>query len=282
MHIKYKLSVAAQTLAAVFIAAALVSACNGGGGNPDVIGVTSSCFSDTNPGNLTTNNTFGNFMVLTDIWNPPASYSECVNTTYDFNIGAFSSAQFDWNFTPLPIGVKAYPNLTFGQIPGRLTSTTTKLPALVTSMPNLNVTGTINTACATGVTCQYDNGIDIFFSSTATPTTWPPKAEMMIWTTYNITGYSTGTAAATGVVIGGITFDVYVYPVTIGPDTWPFILYLPRTPITQLNLNIKNFVADTLTHPYGVASTDYLDVVEIGTEIRSGQGSTALTNYNIQ
>jgi hypothetical protein len=236
----------------------------------------SNCYSNTNPGN--SKNYFGNFVVSTDIWNPSAatSYSECVNATIDLNLGV-KSAQFDWTFVSNN-QVIAYPNLQFGQQPGWPTSTTTKLPVLVSSMPNLNVTGTINTTCATGVTCYFDSGFDLFFSNTATHPTYPPKIELMIWTEYNV-GYQPSPVIP--VTIGGTIFNVSSHIVRIRTNSWTIIEYRATTPITQLNLNIKNFVDNALARGY-VASTDYLDVVEIGTEVRSGQGSTVITNYNIQ
>jgi hypothetical protein len=258
----------------------LNAGCGGGSSTTTVTSKSfSNCYSYANPGNAT--NYFGNFAVRTDIWNPIAatSYTECVNATVDLNLG-IRNAQFDWAFFSSTSQVITYPNISFGQQPGFPTSTTTKLPALVSAMPNLNVTGTIDTTCAIGP-CYFDSAFDLFFSNTATPTTYPPKIELMIWTAYNV-GYKFGTPAAT-VTIGGAAFNVYTSTVTPPGSiySWPMIQYLATTPITQLNLNIKDFVGDALSHGY-VASTDYLDVVEIGTEVRSGQGSTVITNYNIQ
>jgi hypothetical protein len=262
------------------LAVLLNAACGGGGGGTGTSKSFSNCYSNTNPGN--SKNLFGNFAVSTDIWNLTAvtSYSECVNAAVDLNLNlGVKSARIDWTFVSTDSSkVKAYPDIAFGQAPGWTTSTTTKLPALVSSMPNLNVTGTINTTCATGVTCYFDSAFDLFFSNTATPTTWPPKSEMLIVTSYNFT-YPLS-ALLPIVQIGGINFDVYTLTITDGAYSWPMIEYFAKTPITQLNLNIKDFVADALNR--GVASTDYLDTVEIGTEVVLGQGSTTLANYNIQ
>jgi hypothetical protein len=52
-------------------------------------------------------------------------------------------------------------------------------------------------------------------------------------------------------------------------------------PITKLNLKIKDFVADAINRGV-VHPTDYIDMVQVGTEVQSGQGITSLTNYNIQ
>jgi hypothetical protein len=238
----------------------------------------SNCYSNTNPGN--SNNAFGDFVVSTNIWNPTAatSYSECVKATVDLNLGV-KSARFDWTFDSLINQIKTYPNLQFGQQPGWPTSSTTKLPIQVSSIPNLNVTGTITTTCATGVTCFFDSGFDLFFN-TATPPTYPTKkSELMILTSYDFPGYQPSLVAT--VTIGGATFNIHLQTIINGANSGTFVQYFATTPITQLNLNIKDFVDDALNRGY-IASTDYLDVVEIGTEVGYGQGSTTLTNYNIQ
>lgn len=146
-------------------------------------------------------------------------------------------------------------------------------------MSNFNVTGAVTTQCTT--VCTYNTGFDIFFSNTATPTVWPPKTEMMINTDYNL-GFSLGAPVAT-VTIDGISFNLYYQIVTppTGTDSWPEIRYFSTTPVTQLNLNIKDFVADSVGRNY-VQNADFLDVIEIGTEVRNGQGSTIVGNYNIR
>lgn len=263
----------------VSIALALAGCGGGSSSTTDTSKSFSNCYSDTNPGNST--NLFGNFIVSTDIWNPTAatSYSECINATVDLNLGV-QSAQFDWTIVSSSNQVITYPNLQFGQQPGLPKHSTSRLPVLVSSMPNLNVTGTIDTTCAIGP-CYFDSAFDLFFSNAATPTTYPPKIELMIWTAYNVS-YKFGAPTAT-VTIGNTVFNVYTSTV-ISPSknySWPMIQFLATTPITKFNLNIKDFVDDALARGY-VASTDYLDVVEIGTEVRVGQGSTVITDYNIQ
>jgi hypothetical protein len=261
----------------VSIALALAGCGGGSSSTTDTSKSFSNCYSDTNPGNST--NLFGNFIVSTDIWNPTAatSYSECINATVDLNLGV-QSAQFDWTIVSSSNQVITYPNLQFGQQPGLPKHSTSRLPVLVSSMPNLNVTGTINTTCTTGVPCSFDSGFDIFFSAT-NPPSYPPKSELMILTSYDLGGYQPpSTLTAT---INGTTFIIRLATITNPNYSWPLVQYFATTPITQLNLNIKDFVADALNRGY-VAPTDYLDVVEIGTEVGYGQGTTVITDYNIQ
>jgi hypothetical protein len=252
----------------------------------------SHCATNTNnPGD--THDTYGNLMLSSTIWNASAatSFSQCINATIDSKLGV-TTAQFDWNFVSSNSEVKTFPNIQFGQQTGfpNSTDTTTVLPALVSSMPDLNVAGTITTTCATGTSCYFDSGFDVFFSNTATPTTWPPKAELMILTSYNfpypLTALGGGATIST-VTIDGTIFDVVSFVVTppppagTAPTSWPIIQYYAKTPITKLNLKIKDFVADAINRGV-VHPTDYIDMVQVGTEVQSGQGITSLTNYNIQ
>ena len=252
----------------------------------------SHCATNTNnPGD--TNDTYGNLMLSSDIWNASAatSYSQCISATIDSKLGV-TAAQFDWNFVSSNIQVKTFPNIQFGQQTGfpNNTDTTTVLPALVSTMSDLSVTGTITTTCVTGTSCYFDSGFDVFFSKTATPTTWPPKSELMILTSYNfsypLSGLEGGATIPT-VTIDGTVFDVVSYVVTppppagTTPTSWPIIQYYAKTPITKLNLKIKDFVADAISRGV-VQPTDYIDMVQVGTEVQNGQGTTSFTNYNIQ
>ncbi|MBU6503375.1 MAG: hypothetical protein KGQ35_10985, partial [Burkholderiales bacterium] len=158
-------------------------------------------------------------------------------------------------------------------------STTPLLPVAIAAMPDLTATGAITTTCATAVPCYFDSGFDVFFSSTAKPKNLI-EGELMIITSYNFV-QPLGGWVATNVSIGGGTFNVRHFQMKSGGRSWPYVAYYATSPITQIHLNIKDFVTDAVQKDY-IPASYYVDMIEIGTEALSGHGITKITNYNIQ
>jgi hypothetical protein len=127
-----------------------------------------------------------------------------------------------------------------------------------------------------------NTAFDLLFSNTPTPATWPPTAELMIWVQATCNACNAGKPVGT-VSIDGVNFEVYKGTVTppTGTASWTYVAYVAEKTVTQFNFNIKNFLTDSLARGYLKAS-DYLAVVEIGTEITSGQGSTTLSGYGVR
>jgi len=59
------------------------------------------------------------------------------------------------------------------------------------------------------------------------------------------------------------------------------VAYIAKTTVTQFNLNFKNFLNDSVTCGY-INSSNYLAVVELGTEITKGQGNTVVSGCGIR
>lgn len=228
--------------------------------------------------------TMGKFSVTTNVWNPSAAtgFSECVKAKYDTNTGLVD-AQLTWDVVGSNNQVLSYPNFGFGwQVGTDQGSTTRKLPVTVGTLGDLNASGRIETLCTAGSTCTMNTAFELLFSGTATPTVWPPTAEVMVWLQATCGSCNAGTLQGK-VTIDGVGFDVYkgiVKPPT-GNDSWTYVAYVAQQTVTQFNFNMKNFVSDSLARGYLKAS-DYLAVVELGTEITSGQGTTTLTGYGIR
>ncbi len=236
------------------------------------------CYSNASPGDSI--NTFGGFTVSSNIWNSGAAtaYRQCTSATIQ-SPGGVVSAEFDWNFTSTNSDVKTYPNIQFGQQGANRPSTTPLLPVAIAAMPDLTATGAITTTCATAVPCYFDSGFDVFFSSTAKPKNLI-EGELMIITSYNFV-QPLGGWVATNVSIGGGTFNVRHFQMKSGGRSWPYVAYYATSPITQIHLNIKDFVTDAVQKDY-IPASYYVDMIEIGTEALSGHGITKITNYNIQ
>lgn len=286
MMIKYKyFGMALMVLA--------LASCGGGGGGGDGAGSTSSpgaaaqalgtqtfpstCYSNRSPGDSI--NTFGGFAVSSNIWNPGSSvYTQCTSASIR-SPGGVTSAEFDWNFASSNTDVKTYPNIQFGQQNSYRASTTPLLPAPISALPSLNVTGSVTTTCIAGP-CYYDSAFDMFFSPTAQSSP-QIQAEVMIMLQYNLSGDGKPGNIVGSVTIDGITYDVQHFTMRGASNSWSYVAYYPTTQISQMNLNIGKFVADSVSRGYTPGSY-YLDMVSLGTEVQTGQGVTNISNYNIQ
>lgn len=277
---------------------ALVSlaACGGGGGGgssqsnnapatPPQPTTVSWCASNTSPVASNAVKSFGGGLIeALDVWNAAgaSAYSVCANNTVDAN-NNITDLEIPWSVTPtVPASatpVVMYPELMFGWQPGYTASTTSKLPAQVSNMPTLSVTGNVTTTC--NGACVYDTSFDVMFSNTAQPSTWPPAAEMMI--EMSNTFACPGTALGT-VMIDNVVFDACQNNIAVNSSsTWPIITYVAHNqPLADLTgLNIKDFALDAQNRGI-INSTQYIDMVELGTEVISGGGTTSIKNFTIQ
>ncbi len=228
-------------------------------------------------GSTNTIDTFGGFAVSSNIWNPGSStYTQCTSASIQPS-GGVASAEFDWNFASSNTNVKTYPNIQFGRENTYRASTTPLLPAPVTALPSLNVTGNVATTCNVGP-CWYDSAFDIFFSSSANSWSKIPQAELMIMLQYNLSGDGKPGNIVGSFTYGGITYNVQYFMMN---GEWPYVAYYPTTQISNININVGSFVQDAVRRGY-IQSSYYLDMVEIGTEVERGQGVTTISNYNIQ
>lgn len=226
----------------------------------------------------------GNFMLTTNVWNPNAasSFTECVKARLD-NATGLVDAQITWDVNGSNNQVLSYPNFGYGwQVGTEQGSTTRKLPALISNLGDIRATGRIETVCAPGANCTMNTAFELLFSSTPTPTVWPPTAEVMVWVQATCGSCNAGTLQGK-VTIDGVEFDIYKGIVTppTGTASWTYVAYVATQTVTQFNFNMKNFVTDSLNRGY-LKANEYLSVVELGTEITSGQGTTTLTGYSIR
>lgn len=219
---------------------------------------------------------YGNYIVSSNIWNPgsASAYTECVNATINSPGGV--NAEFDWNFTPTSSNgtVLTYPNVQYGQQSGYSPSTTPALPAPISNLSSLMATGSITTTCQSSP-CYYDSGFDIFLSQ-STPAPKSIQGELMIITSWNFSQPLTS-FVATNVNIDGTLYNIRQFS-----NSWPYVAYYPvQQPITTMNLNIASFVKDAVKRGY-FPGLNYLDMVELGTEVIQGQGKTMITNFQVQ
>jgi Glycosyl hydrolase family 12 len=282
-------------LAVVAVIASLVAACSGNdkstaAASPVATGDVSRPVSNFFSGCTVKGNTedikatMGSFVVSTNVWNPNAAagFNECVKAKVD-NVTGLVDAQITWDVTGSNNEVLAYPNFGYGwQVGTEQGSTTKRLPARVSELPDIQATGRIETVCSAGSSCTMNTAFEMLFSSTPTPTVWPPTAEVMVWMQATC-GHCNAGKLQGKVTIDGVDFDVYKGVVTppTGTASWTYVAYVAQKTVAQLNFNMKNFVTDSLTRGY-LQPTDYLSVVELGTEVTSGKGTTTITGYNVR
>lgn len=226
----------------------------------------------------------GHYMATTNAWNPSAAeyFSTCFKARLDNGTGLVD-AKLNWNVMGSNNQVLAFPNLAYGwQVGTDQGSTTRKLPATVAKMDDVRASGRVETLCAPGATCVMNTAFDLLFANNPTPTTWPPNAEIMVWVQATCKHCNAGKLVGK-VGIDGVTWEVYKGMVTppTGTASWTYVAYVAESTVTQFDLNFKNFVEDAFKRGY-VNAGDYLSVVELGTEITSGQGSTTLTGYSVR
>lgn len=279
-----------RILTCFVLAATLLSGCGGGtspsGAATEATALSSSffsaCTSKGNEGDATAS--FGKYTVTTNVWNPNAAtgFSECIKARHDNTSGLISS-ELTWNVQGSNNQVLSFPNFAYGWRVGTdQGSTTKKLPVTLDKLEDLQASGKIDTVCAPGVECVMNTAFDLLFSNTAKPDTWPPTGELMVWVQATCKHCNAGKLVEV-VSIDGVKFEVYKGLVTppTGTASWTYVAYVAESTVTQFNFNMKNFVADSLKRGY-LKPSDYLAVVELGTEVTSGQGSTTLSGYSIR
>jgi hypothetical protein len=136
---------------------------------------------------------------------------------------------------------------------------------------------TVTTSYATTTISSgaWDDAYDIWFNNTATGTqgtSGTKNLEMMVWLDRNGPIQPAGSKLATGVSIGGHTYDVWYG----GPGVGGTVSYVLTSPVTSVsNLDLGPLAADAVARGY-MTTAWYLIDVEAGFEIwQGGSGLTA-------
>jgi cellulose 1,4-beta-cellobiosidase len=135
--------------------------------------------------------------------------------------------------------------------------------------------GVVSTSYSTTTTGSgaYDDAYDIWFNqASSTSDNSTNGLEMMIWLNHNGSVQPAGSKVASGVTIGGNTYDIW-YSGTSPGGTVTYALDSPVTSVS--NLDLGPLAANAVARGY-MPSTWYLIDVEAGFEIwQGGQGLTA-------
>jgi hypothetical protein len=207
----------------------------------------------------------GLYHLQSNEWNSSAPFTVCNDGNTDFTVSSSSIS----NSTSGAPG--AYPSLYQGCHWGDCTSGS-GLPVQVSAMDGGGVVSTSYSTTTTG-SGAYDDAYDIWFNQAAsTGNNSTNGLEMMIWLNHNGSVQPAGSEVASGVSIGGNSYDVW-YSGTSPGGTVTYELHSPVTSVS--NLDLGPLAADAVARGY-MPSTWYLIDVEAGFEIwQGGQGLTA-------
>ena len=178
-----------------------------------------------------------------------------------------------------PIG---YPSLYIGSYQARAT-TGSNLPKQVSALTRIPTTLKSNASSID--TSNLNVAYDVWFTSTSAlldAGAIEPDgngALLMVWLFDPSGRQPRGTVRASGVTIANTpgSWDVWVDP--MAPPHPPCISYVSRTPLSELDFDLNNFIQDSVSHQYGVTSSQYLSVIFGGTEIWNGGAGLSITGF---
>ena len=199
-----------------------------------------------------------------------SSATECINvngTSFTVTQSGISNAT--------NAGPGAYPSIYIGCHWGSCTSNS-NLPIQVSAMSDAR--SEWNTTQPSPGT--YDVAYDIWFNTTPTTSGQPDGAEVMIWLNYRGSIQPFGSQVATGVSLGGVSYNVWEGRETNGTTSWNVITYLAQTTaLSASNLDIKAFTSDAVTRGY-INSAWYLIAIEAGFELWQGGAGLATNSFS--
>lgn len=229
--------------------------------------------------------TKGIFTLNTGVWGRSSGtyYNGALAGAADVKNSVLSSAEFLWDTasssTP---GIVAFNNVTVGKHPGWLLSTFEKFPVQIGNIQSVKVTGDIKTVCMTA--CQFVSGSYAYITSQNNPIpSWvenPPlnsATEIIVNSEASHAPWLQDPSYIGKTIVGGIEYHVFAF---VFPSNWRMVTYRPVIPGSGLNLDLKDFIQDTVNRGY-VKTTDYLMSFEVGVEMASGKGKTTITNLKV-
>jgi hypothetical protein len=163
--------------------------------------------------------------------------------------------------------VYTYPEIIF---PGG--SVSSGLPAELSNISSIPSTWdyTLTNSVSNGFDVAYDLWVYTNPAGTGTPT------EIMIWTnaTFGQDGTDVGTFSS-----GGLTFTLYqTLPADYSWTNHPVYSFCSTTQVSSVGFNLKLFLQHLIDAGY-ISSSNYLNSVDAGIEIRNGTGSLNTTEY---
>jgi hypothetical protein len=218
----------------------------------------------------------GEYRVENNTWGKGdlTGWSQCIGIGE--GTGGTITARWNWDWLNSGSNIKAYPEIIFGQKPGRIT-TSRALPVKLSQISELTVSYDI-TSSYSGI---GNVAFDIWLTDSPNPDTFgvpPITHEIMIWIDQQ------GSLAPGGGFKERFTLNEVTYAVYVAPkwgEGWEYIAFF--SPDSQMgigSLDLNSFLK-YLEESNLVTGDEYLASIELGNEIATGSGETIVESYSI-
>jgi cellulose 1,4-beta-cellobiosidase len=213
----------------------------------------------------------GVYNVQNNEWGSGAAESISTDGNADFTV---NNSAIDNATNGAPGG---YPSIYQGCHWGTCTSGgLTATPVQVSSLTAGKVTTSWSTT-QPGGSNDYDVAYDIWFNQTPTTTGQPNGTELMIWLNHNGPVQPFGSQVATGVSLGGRSYNVWEG----SQGSFDTVSYTMTTGTTSVSgLDLAPLVADAVSRGYTKTSW-YLIDIEAGFELWQGGGGLATNSFSV-
>jgi hypothetical protein len=213
----------------------------------------------------------GTYTVQNNEFDSGASECATTNGSADFTV-ANSSIDNATNGSP-----GAYPSIYQGCHWGNCSSGgLTSTPIQVADL----TPGTVTTNWSTtqpGGSSDYDVAYDIWFNQTPTTSGQPNCAEMLVWLNHNGSVQPFGSQVASGVSLGGRTYNVWEGAQSFG-DTVTYDMTTAATSVSDLD--VGTLAQDAVSRGY-ISRSCYLIDVEAGFELWQGGAGLATNSFSV-
>ncbi|GAA4514224.1 cellulose binding domain-containing protein [Actinoallomurus oryzae] len=206
----------------------------------------------------------GEYIAQNNVWG--AATPQCISVS-----GTSFTVDSSGHANPTNGAPASYPSLFKGCHWG-LCTTGSGLPVQVGTMPAVTSDwSTVQPASGT-----YDVAYDLWYDTAPATTTDPDGAELMIWLNSRGGVQPAGSRIASGVSIGGATWDVWYSRMN-----WNYVAYVRTSGTTSVSgLDLRAFTRDAVTRGYIQNSWYFIDA-EAGFEIWQGGAGLATGSFAV-
>lgn len=222
------------------------------------------------------------YALCTNVWGINGSGPEWYEYLFTNSTTSINGSGYKWTgFTNAThTGVKSYPSIRTGITNSQNNIATSGLPyQFGNNTKNVDVLWSFTATDYNGtgsVQGAYNHTLDVFFSRTSDFRLVNRSAEVMVITSSSANSQTQGWGTKDSAVYYdpyGLQWDVWQATMSVGGYSWPVMQFRKRTNSTYLNYNLKAFFAEAARRrPDVFKSSDYVMMVEAGTEVKSGSG----------
>ncbi len=221
--------------------------------------------------------TIGEYQAQNNTWGKGdlSGWSQCIGV--ELSPAGTLAGRWKWDWLDTGGGVKAYPEIIFGQKPGSAASTSAALPVKLRDLRAAVISYEVDSNYTGGGNLTFD----LWLTNTPNPSTWgapPITHEIMIWLESH-GGLNPGGVQMDLISIGGAKYAVYLGD-DFG-DGWRYIAFNSvKSQVGVGTLDLADFLA-YLQEKNLATGDEYLASIEFGNEVVRGAGETLLHQYQV-